>query len=466
MAVKILYVIYFFLCLLTNFVLPYKITIPFYILCGILFFFLIEPKNIFKKLKELKNYSFKYIYLLLIWVIITYAISIYKTGFDLSIFINSFVGGFIFSIFVPFLITNLALDKSFLQKSFLKILFIIFYAIFVFGIIQFVAYFLHINIIDDFFQFLNNKIYLDLGIKITQATASGIYRVKSIFTEPSNLAGFIVLLFPVIYGFSVMKDKLFKNKKLDNFLKKSFIALAITNLLLTQAPISIVFGLILLLLVSLKNFTKNAIKILLIFASIIILLCVFEFLNKDIPKDPIRYTQSPLTRITTFKSNITDFNKFIVAEPSLATRIIIYEASIEVFKNNYWFGVGYGNSVEPIYKAMDNLKHNITEELKVKKQTHNKRLATSIIYRLLAETGFIGVILFFLFLISLYIGLMKTQDSYKGNMRTFVESLKYYIIILSLNSFYDIPLHRVYVWLFLAIAQVVIINANATKKTN
>ncbi|MFA6989061.1 MAG: O-antigen ligase family protein [Candidatus Gastranaerophilaceae bacterium] len=456
---------------MSDFIITIGLDIPVFFIISSIFLLIIKPNYILNKLYQLYKSPFKYMFLFMLWVIIGIIISLITGKFDMSGVIYSFVGGLFFTILIPFLIANSAFQKIISSKKLIKLVFVVFFLIFLLGIIQFLGYFFNISIIKNFFYIIHYRTYFLSGLdSISIPMASGLPRINSTFGEPSFYGFFIIVTSPIVYFLSTSKYKLFKNIFTDRILKKMLFALMFLNLLLTQAPIYMLFGLVLLLIVLIKhylNYIRSNLAPILIITGFLLLIFLGSLLvNFDKKNSTIHTDLSFVNRIVLTCETYKNFNAFVIAEPSLATRVLAYVGNITIWYKNPILGIGYGNLKKEMPKEIAKLPLPLTNELerRVLSDKQTLGITSSIFCKILAETGIVGVILFYSFLFRLLFVVKKTVNHYENIEKDFILGLKYFIILLIINTLYNSHPHWAFIWFFLGITQAMVIYANKSLK--
>lgn len=468
MILRLLFLLCFIFSFLGDFIIPISFGIPVFFVIASIFLLMIKPKYTINELCQLYKSPFRFMFYLFLWIIVGILLSIFTGKFNLSGFIASFIGGLFFTILAPILISNIAFEKIISCKRLIKFVFSAFFIIFLLGIVQFIGFYFNNPIIETFFYIIKNKIYLLAELDtVTKPFASGIPRVSGIFGEPSFLGFFIIVTSPIVYFLSKSKEKIYNNIYTDTFIKKSTYILMLINLLLTQSPIYILFGLVLLAILIVKKHIRPNLKSLLtvLVASIILLLslAVSDLGNK---MSNVATNVAFVGRIALTTESYKDFNKFVLLEPSLATRILAYISNITLWGKDPITGIGYGNLKEAMPKAIASLPIPLTPELeyRISGTKQATGMGTAIFFRLLAETGLVGVFLFYKFLLTLLSAAKKSIDSYEGIQKDFITGLRYFVLMLIINTFYNSHPHWAFIWLFVGITLAMVIFARKNQK--
>lgn len=367
--------------------------------------------------------------------------------------INSFVYilQFILLYILPcFLLSALFLNKLISLNKFLKIYFLAMLFIFSFGLIEFFGgRILDIQFINTLQKFLANERHLE-NIVVPEIT-----RLSSVFAEPGWLGGFIFLNFPILYKCCNTKFKLYKKALLNKTIKKFLVLLAWLNIIFTISPI----WLLLCLLQALIIFRKNIVKFLsskqflltLCAFPIIVGLSVFLLL---LPNTKIEFSQ--VIRIINTIQNMLNFENFLLVEPSLGSRIVSYLSLLHVFKEHPLVGVGMNNNY--YYTGLVFEKYNLPMTMEIFNK-YQKYLSTgylkcniSALYTLLAETGIVGTIFYYLFIYKSikYIKVIK-NNLYQSLEKNFATGLYLSLYSYLFMTLYDTFLANPYNYFMLGL---------------
>ena len=127
-------------------------------------------------------------------------------------------------------------------KKSMKYIYSFLYAINVIGIINFFIFTFKIDWLSKIYFFFVNKRLL---IANWDAHVGNLIpRIQSVFEEPSFLAFFICINLPLVYAMTLCKAPIYKNPKINKFVKYTAIPLMWIVLLGTLSPINIIFGVI------------------------------------------------------------------------------------------------------------------------------------------------------------------------------------------------------------------------------
>lgn len=385
-------------------------------------------------------------------ILIYYILWIIFTGFILIIigkftFINYLYGVFLvllYNNFSWYIYSALVFPKFFSVKFLIRALMIGVYFICLYGLIEYIFHnIFHSNILEPILKILNNRRYfiIDNFEPITT-------RIYSVFEEPGYLGCFICINLPIIYKLICSRYKILRNKISNFLLKKTYIPILILTIFAVQSPIWFLCFIIITVLCFYKNIIKSRFRIGLTFLSIVItgFLSILYFHNNNI-------SEIFLNRIIETTRCLNNYTALTKLEPSLASRIFGYNARIQLFLKYPIAGVGYKNTENNILEYVLTSKLPHTEEIDrgIQKVVLRKgnfiKVSGAIFWNSLSDTGLIGTLLLYLFMIlsvkKLSFIIKKIN---KGLTRNFIEGVRYSYIIIIVISIYDIRLNFIYIW--------------------
>lgn len=387
-----------------------------------------------------------FLLLFVMWATITVVMSILTGTLYLKSFIFSYIGGLLFCVISPIIISYFFNRRFIEPQQFIK--FYVFICLFIFGLglLEYIIKQINLDFANIITNIFNNKRMMLYACDATQLQRT---RIKSIFDEPSNLAEFIYLNIPIIYSLSLSKFKIFSNTLINKLSKKLLLFLAFTNLILTKSPISLIFIIIISIFFFFKTIVRK-IRSLLMFSLVTFVVAVFilaiALLTSDYSIFDIQETY--LIRVIQTIPSLLSLDALIIVEPSLATRIINYANNLLVFKEHPLFGVGYGNMSQYILVQMETSPLPMTFELWKNLTLGIGNVASAIFYRVMAETGIIGYLLIFTFSIKTYFLNKKIIKYSDGLIRDFSIGINAYLIIfMTIVTFYNSNLHNTHYWL-------------------
>lgn len=450
----ITFVLMFFTALVIN-IGSIFISIYFIFESILIFLFLnLKKRNFLKFVINLKNIKLiKVFYIFIGFCILSVFLSLLYHYFSLSSFFTGIVGNLIFSIVFPYLLILYITSYVFKKKFTIKLFYLTIFFIFLIGIIEFFVFLYDIPFLKDCIDFLSRRRTL-LG-----SSVSGIYevtryyigifpRIRAIFDEPASLSEFIFFISPFVYNYSLSSNKIF-NLKNEQIFKKIFLSMMIFNIFFTGSPIYIILFIISTLICTYKQIYRflknNFLKVL--FASLISILIIIFFVQGVLN---INISETFIIRIINTLKSFGSYEYFSLLEPSLATRITCYINAFVLFLKHPILGVGYSSLVKALYIQLANSPVVLTEELS-HRLINNSGFGFPMAYmfRLFAETGLIGVVLFLSFLGINFYYVNKLIKKFSGIDKIFLTSIKISLINLFIMSWYSNITYS-HVWLVLA----------------
>ncbi|MCD7780240.1 MAG: hypothetical protein LUH05_06165 [Candidatus Gastranaerophilales bacterium] len=324
------------------------------------------------------------------------------------------------------------------------------------AIIEFIAYYFDIPVIKDIISIFSNKRGFVEGSDVFSRFFVGAFpRSRSVFEEPAGLGYFILMTSSIIYELNYCKIKIFDNIIIEKLLKKSIIITMWVALILTQSPIFLIFNLLLIFYYYLiykhnihkliKIFKKHIIQILVLFFLIIFCIVLLNMFYK------IDVSEIYINRIVNVVTSVKIIDDFIAVEPSLATRFItclnIYLLGIK----HSFTGVGYGNMTYLMPLQFQQSPLPLTPEL-VLRMLNETPGNSMIAAKVFSETGIIGFILFYTFIIKLYKYVKKIISKFVNVENHFLQGVLLFIIVFVLSSLYSSNMNNPYVWIIMGIS--------------
>ncbi|MBR6162436.1 hypothetical protein IKQ26_00895 [bacterium] len=348
---------------------------------------------------------------------------------------------------------------------FVKWLYTLFIIVFITGIIQYLGLILNIGFIDTIISFFTNAratLYIDGGESV-----KSLLRVFSIFNEPSGFGQFIFIFMPIITTLSVSKYKIFKNNLVNNISKKTMLFLMFINLILTKSPIYLVLctieALILFTIINYHTIKKHFVRICIIcIISVLIIPIIYSSFQNQIE-------QSYLGRIINTIQNLTNFQSFVLAESSLATRIVNYSIQLVSLKYNLLFGAGLYNidvflndkylQISPLPFTMENIAFYYNSSFV---SATNK----SIVWTSLAEFGLVGFFLYVWFIFKLFKSTIKMLKLkiYSCIEQELLFGILGSLITLSVISFYNLGIDSPLLWIIYGLVVAYLYNTKSLNK--
>lgn len=445
--------------------------IPYYFLAVIFFviFCLTKYQNLilqnFKKLYKLR--VGQYLLLFIIWILLGILISVFRGYFIPASFLSNFIGNFFCSNLLPFLIPALIIPFFISYKKLCKYLLMIYFYVFLLGIIEYLANTYNITFIQNIFITFVNRTEIKFGISRVFVEAFNSYRISGIFHEPGSFAAFMFISSPLIYFLCTTKTRLFKIRFADIFIKTSTLILLVICFIGTQSPINLVFMCIFVGITIVYKLFKVKIQYkTCIFSSIILVFFVgFLLLVNIMSFNDIDVTETYLSRILTVVDSIKSITELTLREPSLATRIGNYYAQFKIGLLHPILGVGYGNINSLWANIVKELEIPITKELAINAYIDGKQAGgASFLFKLIAETGFIGTLIFYMFLFSILIRFNKIKMLYLGYQRGLLDALSLSLILYICVSYYTFL--QPIMWVYFGILGAMLLNVPKIKMIN
>lgn len=385
-----------------------QLAIPLYFIVGTAMLIVLILKNYKNFLYNLnllvKTKPGIYLAFFSLWAVITIIVSIPQGTFMLGSFFTNFLGNFFSSFLYPMLVMCILICHINDFKKIKKFIFIMFLIVFIIGIIELLGVILNIQLIKDILSLLINRGTIANDIVKDFMYADNKLRIGTVFREPGEYAGFLVVSCPIIFYLGSLKEKLFKNIFVDIILKQALKILWFINLLMTQSPINIVFIFLVglyWLIVNRKEVSQFIIHSSKHIASALGIMAVSILVIGTIIAIGSS-GNSFLSRITTTLTNIKSVDALVTDEASLATRICTHEAQILIGLDFPIFGLGYGNMNSAWPQYVLNLPHLVTPEVQGYAESGKQMGGSAFLWKIFAETGIPGVILLYLFWYSLW----------------------------------------------------------------
>ena len=235
-------------------------------------------------------------------------------------------------------------------------------------------------------EFLNlNGIHINAKMRMTDM---GFYRIFGIMGEPYFLA--VVLLPALFFVFSKTTNFQRINSKYNNYILLFSISLCFV-LTFSSAGVIGIGGIVLFWLYNKKFLSLNSWKI--IFLPVFLLLISYSFSNiqTEWKEFNIKYTQT-LAAFTNNSTQKKDLEKLNTSSFALYSNFVIAKES---FSENPLTGSGLGTHEANYRKHFSKYFDN---DFVIRYGVFNTADANSLFVRLLSETGFLGLGLFFTFL--------------------------------------------------------------------
>lgn len=432
-----------FFLFLPSFFIPF-IGIPVYdivISISLLVLFIYYKKS-YSILYSCTKYRFFRILLFLsLWIILSGLFLVITGQYRIDVYLFSVFLWFLYNNLTWYIYPAIVFPNLFPLKKVINILLIGIYIICVYGLIQYLTSKAGIPI----FDWLQNIIVNRRSAEWTDLAVLNGKRLYSVFEEPGYFGGFLCTNLPLIYTIINSKYKLFKNIYLNYFIKKSYIPIIWITIFCIKSPIWIILSLVVTSVYYYKRIIRN-LKIFIVF--ILIFSISFTLIMLYVKSSDISDTF--MNRIQKVAGCIKNPTQMVVEEPSLFNRIIHYKARIDLFKNYPITGIGYKNAEYHSYNLI--LHSNLPLTLETQKALQNEHggkigMNGAMFWNLLSDTGIVGFILFYSFLILSIIKLTQILNFLPKSLeKTFIIGLQKSYITLIMLSFYDLRLNVVYYW--------------------
>lgn len=417
-----------------------SVGLPYYFIIGLIFvsiFALTYKRTIFNILQRLTKLKFgKALLLFIVWCAITIIISLFKGTFIPGSFFTNYIGNFYNSFLFPMLLSCIIIVLLPKYKNVKKILIFIFLLLFIFGFIDWLSI-NNIGIFKNIMSIFVNKNSLLSGAERFLRMDYGAARIASLCREPGEYGGLLTVSVPIFWYFFTTKEKIFKNNVTNIIIKKSLFIFFLISLYLTQSPINIIF-LGIILIVNFWNYINRYQKIIISVFLLLISGFIYIYTNFDNNNNMYSGQNVIIRRIATVQKNLFSINSIVEEEASFATRLCSFEAQLRIAIDNPVFGVGYGNINSKWGNYVLNLPHLITPEIERNALMDKQAGSGSFLWKIVSETGFVGLFLLYYFLFYLYkYGLKVSKNS---NESEFIIALaKSLIIYISFSWYLYLP---------------------------
>lgn len=459
-SIKIFILLSMLFLFLPSFYLP-NTNIPVYdivIALPLVLFFFLLPRDFISNLCRLSRYThFKILLFFILWVFFVGILSVILGRYYISHFLYATLLLFFYNNFSWYIFPSLIFPKFFSLRFLIKFLFLGIYIICIYGLLVYLFNVLGLDILNYIQNIINNRREEIVTL-----------RVLSVFEEPSAMGGFICVNLSMLYKLMFSKYKIFKNKYLNIVIKKTYLPVLILTIIFIQSPIWLpIFGIITFIhfYKVIYDFIKKNIVIFLttlfLFWSILSM-SLIQISQVDI-------SQTFLNRIVVVSKTLTNWDMFIISEGSLANRILSYYLRLKVWQEHPITGIGYKNTEYNLHKAVNNSNLTLTKETNLRiADSYNRKgyilINASILTMLFSDTGIIGALLYFLFVIlniktvNKILKLIKLRNDKKNNYidYIFMEGIRNsYITIIGL-SIYSININNIYLWFLYGLTNVFI----------
>ncbi len=375
-----------------------------------------------------------------------------KNYFDSGLFKNGTVLSFLIFIIISGLSVFNALNKQEAFSEFFKLLlyFIFFIALlFIFFKTTFADYFSKSVILFSIIILFLGAVQFYQVIEKGYINHQSTYLIKATFAHRNLYCEMLLLCFPFTL-FGIISYK--KSWRFLSVVSSVFILIYITILLSRTAWLALVAGslctFIMFLLFNKKFVKKGVIKRILFY-----LIIVFTITFSSV------YIYSRLDNLTTLKKQMEGFTNLKYG--SSRERLVLWQKSIEITKNNYLLGVGLGNwKIIMPSAGIENMRSE-TGEL-IFQRPHND------IVWVFSECGFAGLIPYLLlFVFSIFYVFKILKNSGNKSESFFALMLFYCLIIYSVISCFSFPKERITQSMFIIyiLAMIVVIFKSKNDKS-
>ena len=322
-------------------------------------------------------------------------------------------------------------------KSIYKFLAVGFFLVFIWGIITFIGILFDVGFLKILLTFFSNRQFL--------VTGNGMYdlRARSTFFEPGFYAYFINLNLPLFYNIHKSKYQILKNKYCNFIIKHSLYPLAIINIILSFSAMGYAFMFIILVYIYFKELlpklkkTKFLIRFCIL--SFVIIGAVPFYIHTYSQNNNVAFKRVQNALYVLYSGNIIALYE---TDASLFTRIVSYTNEFILFQHNPILGVGLEQAkykmpdlfeVSPLPLTFEN-RHFLYQSYLTKKLVFNRNLLCDS----LAETGLLGCIFLYLFMIKTWLINKKLEKYDFGIDKEFTKILNDILFLLIVFSFYEI----------------------------
>lgn len=404
-----------------------------------------------------KHTPFKYYSYFALWVILSGLFLVFRGGYNIKVYLYYMVSLLLICHSFSYLIPAMVFGKKDVNiRFFAKLFCVIYYIIFIIAVLEFLGICTGQEWLCFPSEFFGNQRFLSPMNVDVEAD-----RVKSIFAEPGWLGGFIGINLPIIYKLGTSKYKIFKNVVINKLVKYTMIPLTWVTILVAQSAIWLVFCLLITMIYNLKNIYRIIVKHFFVIFGVLILLAIIliptiTFLNNNTKS--LGY----YARIFTFFKNILSFDAIVMADQSLGTRLVSYVLCIQCGIKHWLLGVGLGNLQYVMPKIFFNSHMPYVGELWYKfnrDYTLNRMDYSGVIpYQFFAETGAVGLFLFYRFIYKSIIILKHIKNRFFNIEYDFAQGVFLAQTAAAFIIFYDIPESYYIVWFLYGLTNIFLLS--------
>ena len=399
--------------------------------------FYLVTKLSLKKLSDCKLYIIFMLYILICFFL--------KGCYGITRFFSAFVFGLIVSVFLCYLY-GVYFAYKIETKKIIKLLVIILYTYLLFGLLELIVFKYGNSTLMGLYEFTSGRpLY-----KLFSAKTNMLFpRIQSFFGEPSQYGWFLSCNIPIILKLGTSKYRIFKNKLANLFTKKTLIPLSYISLLFTQSPIWIVFGGIVTIVYKTIDYKKKVKKIFLVLLLLLPFIVLILINSGEVIS--VLSANKVINRIYLTLLAFGDIDKLIIYEPSLANRLISYTNMFCIYLKHPFIGVGWGNLLQTFIKQLMISPVSLTDELRFTIHSANPAFNPATFFKVLAETGTIGIILFYSIFVKTIDNARKTLIYSQSLEKDFMQGLLMVVVCYMCFNFYDSILYHHYFWFIFGI---------------
>ena len=415
-------------------------------LVSIFLFFVLRPHILIPNIQYcLKSSISKCVLYLFVYILCLNIFMLFLGKMTIAKFIHSIILRFIPLIIIPFFLGYIS-NFYFNNKNIIKFYYFTIFFILALGIVDFCIFSYGNNILQNLYTntIINSSI---LGSEHERAYVFGIPRVQSVFAEPSYFSLYLCIHLPLIYEIANYKNKLFKNRIIEYCRKKISIILSWIMLISTMSPIYLVAGFVIsiLYILSKKINSQKSFFITIIISLFFVSLSLFLLNNTDL-------SSTFLGRIQNTIKSLNNFDIFIYAEPSLATRIVCYVNTFIVFLKHPILGVGFGNILVYLYHQFIYSPLPLTGELRgLLLRPDATGLNYSIFWLSLAEMGILGTTILYIIFYKIIKKIHRLLYNVNMYEYIFVNGMLWALLITVALSIYDSRITDTGMWSLIGI---------------
>lgn len=408
-----------------------------------IYFLICKNKYSYSVLKKSTIYlpEAKYLFLFILWCLISFVINLAVGEATILRFVIGGIGGyflaFVLSYFIG-LMSPFYINSRILVKVIIGVL----YSIMAFGLIEFILCHFNISIINFVISFFSGRSAdMIMGYKSSELT-----KIQSFFAEPSIYGWFLVCNIPLLLEISKSEYKVFHNNIINILIKKTVPLFILLSIIFIASPIFLIIAILIYLIYKIKV-NKVSSKAIIQFTIILLLLLLsiltVIFYQASISNNPLTVF---LVRIFSVYEVLGDWDKFVIVEPSLATRIASYINMFCIFLKHPLLGVSCGHLVSTFIAQLQHTPVTLTRELFAKFFAKDIALNTAVFFKVIAETGIVGIILLFNILNACYIRAKKLSIFQIGIMSDFSKGVSFTVLAYIALIFYNSILYCHYFW--------------------